>query len=140
MLTKLEILEETIAYYSEDVSRRAIYTEVITDGDEDYEEPQCYYESPDGKHCAAGRMMTEEFLNSKYLIEGTSITSLIDASSIPVFKPEYQGHNNKFYTELQRLHDADHNWDSNGLTELGRQKVESIKEEFINVEETNTNQ
>jgi microsomal dipeptidase-like Zn-dependent dipeptidase len=141
MKSKLEILEETVAYYSEDVSRRAMYTEIIDQEDgEDIEDTQCYYKSPDGKHCAAGRMMTEEFLNSKYLSEGDSILSLLNRSSIPVFKPEYQGHDNFFYAALQRLHDSDANWDKNGLTEQGEEVVESIKRQYINVKETNTNQ
>ena len=52
---KLEILEETIAYYSEDPNRRSI----SEDGD------GCYYLHPEnGNRCAVGRCLTRPLVDN----------------------------------------------------------------------------
>lgn len=51
-MTNLELIEETIQYYSENTTRRGF----------DDQKQMCVYKSPDNKHCAIGRMLDEEVL------------------------------------------------------------------------------
>jgi hypothetical protein len=115
----LEILEETVQYYSEDVSRRSVCLE--TD--------RCRYNGPDGKLCAAARMMTKEALHLKN-IENYSMTCLIDTYGIEILKPEYVVLDTEFYDSIQKLHDDIVNWDENGLTVTGEAAVANIKAEY----------
>ncbi len=97
-MTKIEIIEETVAFYTEDPSRIAL------------ENRRCKYLTSDGRKCAFGRCMTDEALEEygefgqivtileENLPEGTTLDSLL--------KPEYQGHDALFWRDLQSLHDT----------------------------------
>ena len=113
-MTKLEILEETVAYYSEDISRRG-YNEF---------ENMCEYLTPDCKMCAVGRCLE----NPGELPNGGINSSRL--WTIAKFKPEYDGHDPYFWGALQSLHDDLRYWDENGLTSLGEEKVNKLREEF----------
>jgi hypothetical protein len=105
--TELETLEETIQFYSEDTSRRSIIGS------------SCRYNGPDGKHCAAGRLMTKEGLALED-IEGKSIKANILKHGRNILKPEYREHNLDFLQDIQNLHDDDNYWDIKGLTKQGK--------------------
>jgi hypothetical protein len=119
--TKLEILEETVAYYSENTTRRSVF---INDAGDEF----CRYVH-EGKYCAVGRCFTDEVKADPdaFFVEGVSAHRLIvDVGERTLFKPEYRGHNIAFWERLQSLHDGDVFWDENGLTALGRDQYELL--------------
>lgn len=130
-MTKIEIIEETIKFYSEDPSRRAVKTR------KDGSSYACVYVY--GKRrCALSRCMSPEFLEkygeiindkgsigeglSKYLSEELHID--LDEALLP----KYRGHSEDFWSDIQAMHDISENWDKNGLTDRGRTFVTNIKQ------------
>lgn len=121
-LTKLEILNETISFYSEDTNRRAIDINGT-----------CMYNTIDNKHCAVGRCLTED-IQSKGIdfIYNTSGVYKLNEEFIldNILQPQYKGHESSFWSKLQNLHDEPKHWNENGLTSSGKIFVERIKKEF----------
>lgn len=116
---RLEFLNETVAYYSEDVTRRS---KSMT---------YCYYDGKNaggctGEGCAIGRKLTPEkraYLDKEY--PNQSVSSVIDEL------PEYmQDMGVSFLRDIQGLHDNDSFWSEKGLTEGGKLLVESIKKKY----------
>lgn len=129
--TKLEIIEETVAYYSEDVFRRGLDTR------------GCVYESVEGKHCAVGRCL----INPKKLqdavqddeYESGSICDIYrqyDGYFQELFKEEYRGHSFIFWKKLQQIHDDSWGeyWTEEGITEKGIEAVNKLKEKYSDKE------
>lgn len=116
-MTKHQIIDETVAYYSEDIGRRAVN-----------EVGGCvYFHGKTGNMCAVGRCANEP----KYLNPDLFFTSLSDTlSDEEIFKTEYQGHEPEFWAELQKLHDNKRYWNDGGLTEYGQKTVQRLKERF----------
>lgn len=118
MKTKLEIINETAAYYSEDPSRRA-----ISNGN-------CVYFDPDtGNMCAVGRCLNKpsDFKNNK----GRSC-SLINSEGYGIFKEDYKIMDSIFWHSLQNFHDSKRNWDEKGLTPFGKQHLEFLRHTYAN--------
>lgn len=111
MKTKLEILEETVAFYSEDTSRRA-----IMDG-------TCRYLTDDGKRCAYGRCLIPEKYTPKW--ENKSCYAIHNDENL---QEEYRGHSISFWEHIQSLHDNLNYWNNEGLTKSGVYRVHEIKE------------
>ena len=123
-MTELELLEDTIKYYSENTERRCS------------SEDGCYY-SPitigkegisDG--CAIGRHLDKEFALQIDKDDELNIKSLM--------KSKFIGNEDKFpdwmikmkldfLVSLQNLHDDNLYWDKNGLTQEGFEYVKEIK-------------
>lgn len=120
MKTKIEIIKETVEYYSADVSRRSIFvTELGL--------YKCMYNSPDGKQCAFARCA--EPIDSKY--ESYSSDKLLLEAGIKILKPEYRHIVNKsFWHALQRLHDKHSHWGDRGLTEAGKTYVKKLMDKY----------
>lgn len=124
-LSKLEILNETVQFYSEDVSRRSKYLGA------------CVYNGDNGSHCAVGRCFTPSLkAEGKKLAKNQEcdIENFLEARNLDsidsVLDEKYHGHNLQFWTELQRLHDLDIHWTDKGLSEMGEYRVNDIKEKF----------
>lgn len=123
MKTKLEIIEETVKYYSEDTSRRA-----VTRG-------KCKYFA-DGRMCAVGRCLVDaqEFQNALkgVRIKKTGIKVLGTSARFSEndLKEEYRGHEDDFWDELQRLHDNPGMWIINGLSQGGFHFVTKLKAKY----------
>ena len=120
MKTKLQILQETADYYSADPSKRA-----TGDGN-------CYYFSPNEQKCAIGRLSKipkklEEISQACYTIEDLLPAKFSDKQ---IFKKDYQGHEVKFWMELQNFHDYDKFWTKTGLSAEGRRKLQSLKNKY----------
>ena len=112
MKSKIEIIEETVAYYSEDTTRRG------------YEYGECLYMTEGGKKCAVGRCMNDYALGK---LKGV-VEAVDDLENFQVLlKPEYRGHSIRFWGALQGLHDANKNWNVFGLTSVGKVEVEELK-------------
>lgn len=125
-LSKREILNEMIAYYSEDTSRRS---NGVQGG--------CVYNNSVGDHCAVGRCFKPEYKDQGTDLIGNEETSVEDLVEIhelnsidDLLDPVYQGHELQFWKDLQILHDFDRYWDENGLSELGIERVKIIRENF----------
>jgi hypothetical protein len=117
MKTKLEIIDETVKYYSTDTSRRGIQkTKIGTNS--------CTYLTEDGKMCAVGRCMIKPTID----LEGAADDVLAD--SFHLLKPEYRIEDLNFWIDLQRLHDDCYFWNENGLTKEGLNQVKRLKEEY----------
>lgn len=118
-LTKRQIIDETVKFYSEDPSRRAFYFE----GNE-----YCVYQTKDGKNCAVGRCMIpdskiQRWNNEYEMTTTTQIPADLIKNLEDILKPEYRGHNSHFWFELQKLHDTSRHWDDDGLTLDGKDYV-----------------
>lgn len=122
-MTKLEILEETVAFYSEDVDRRA-----YTEGE------GCVYNTEDGKHCAVGRCLLPKLKELGTGFVGnfsTAVSELADRRDITnldsLLQEKYRGHNIEFWTDLQILHDSNSYWNEFGLSKEGQHYYEDLK-------------
>ena len=143
-LNKREILQETVEYYSKNTKRRA----VSSNG--------CVYNANIyglEKHCAVGRCFTDKFKDMGEDLPGNSDTGVTDIAGVVLWpdsttpaksegnqcldfmlQEKYQGHSIKFWMKLQMLHDQGGNWDSKGLTDLGKRSVETINEKILDGE------
>jgi hypothetical protein len=119
-LSKLEIIEETIKFYSEDINRRALVGDL------------CAYNTEDGKHCAVGRCFTEDVKKQGINFEFNTGRGVESFDFQSLLQEQYKGHETYFWRQLQQLHDSIGSvyWDENGITESGKQKAERIKEHF----------
>ena len=104
-LSKLEIIEKTVAYYSEDTSRRAIN-----------EMDQCEYLMPDGRMCGVGRCLQNPGALAGNDLYDAAISGVFELAE---FMPQYGGHNVTFWSDIQDMHDCIDNWDDNGITREG---------------------
>lgn len=117
-MTKLEIIDETVAYYS-DPSKRA-YDDAVG---------HCRYFF-DGKMCAVGRCLIDPH-NRLDSVGGSQFTE-------DDLKPEYRGHNiseniwgiDSFWACLQEFHDKEDHFDENGISDLGYLYIENMKKEW----------
>lgn len=115
-LTALEIIDETVAFYSADVTRRS-----KKDG-------YCVYAGKDGTKCAYSRCWREGVWKAEYEDRNPKHEKMPLPDEL--VEERYKGHSAMFWKKLQRLHDNDYHWDQTGLTEKGKEYVEIIKNEF----------
>jgi len=143
-MTKLEIIEETVDFYSQDTNRRASKSNGLSGF-------ICSYENEFGNKCALGRCFDTE--NSNYSIiryyegnisslieflitkEGEVIEKIKDENIIyqeleNVLLPLYRGHELIFWKDLQNLHDTEAFWLKKGLTEKGLIYVQDLKQKY----------
>lgn len=112
MATEAAVLADTVQYYGEDTSRRAIKAGEA-----------CYCVLIDKGHyaCSVGR----------YMIAPEDRPNSIPVETIPyldeLLKPEYRGLRMEFWEMLQELHDTDEYWDDDGLTAAGEQARSDIE-------------
>lgn len=131
-MTKEEILDETIAFYSEDTKRRALKP----DG-------KCAYNTEDGRHCAVGRCLKPSLLEQGTKLDGNGdgVYRLVQKqNNIPIgelitgmdnlLDDRYHGHSIAFWRELQEIHDRRQNWSESGLTEVGLKSVKYLREKI----------
>lgn len=107
------VLDETVNFYKEDLSRRATFFDKII------EETSCLYKTPDGRMCAVGRCLNQDVMNYEKYNQETSVDSLIEDLTDKVFREEYQGFDTNFWQDLQNLHDLDNNWNKDQLSDRG---------------------
>jgi len=121
---KLKLLEETVAYYEQDPSRRAIYDDV-----------ECAYrmKCEDGtvKKCAVGRLIPDHRYDSS--IEGYTVEELYNEEEMlhKVLPKKYSKLGYKFLNSLQKLHDFDNYWTGSFAAEKRLGKVEVIKNSIL---------
>src|ERR1700751_3287980 len=117
----LEIIEETVKYYNEDPSRRAVSP---------FDGLRCEYIIPEsGNRCAVGRYMINPYKFIGKLDGGVSDLITISDESLTQedLVEEVRGHCWDFWGDLQGLHDRSLYWGSKGLTEIGTERFEQLK-------------
>lgn len=115
-------LEDTIKFYSEDTSRRAVREKGSV--------PKCVYRlNQEGliKKCAIGRHIRDEDYNPEIESPSGILTNLLAQEVLPIRVSQL---GLEFLQNIQRLHDEDENWNESGISELGHQTVKEIKDWF----------
>lgn len=108
--TRQELLNNTVTYYSEDpVGRRAL---TATGG--------CAYLTKCGKMCAIGRE----------LLKPSSLSNIAISDNIDYIPKRLQKMGEWFLDSIQTLHDTNSYWDTNGLTNQGKEHVAFICKEY----------
>ncbi len=110
--TKREIIEETVAAYN--YNSRAISNM-----------GHCVIQTNDGRKCAVGRCMTDAAALA--LINTTGPEHDFDE----YLKPEYHGHNWKFWRDLQTLHDDPIHWLPTGISGSGEEFVNALNKKWL---------
>lgn len=128
-LTMVEIIEETVKFYGDDTMRRSFRgkSDKVGDG-------VCAYNGINDTHCGVGRCLTQAAL-TRDLDEGNSssvggVWSNIEALDLDL-QPQYRGHTMVFWEAVQRLHDEDAYWNSDGITEIGQRKALGLMSRFM---------
>jgi hypothetical protein len=117
----IEILEETVNFYSEDPKKRSAGR----------------YNSSDSNHCAVGRCLLSELKQKGEGLEGNTndLLTLIcenDLNSLDeALLPEYRGHSLLFWQDLQNLHDLDVCWTDDFISEKGKRQVEIMNQRIL---------
>jgi len=120
--SKIAIIEETVAYYSADpVGRRGI-------NPDKQKGVYCQYKTADGKMCAAGRCMVDP--QQDWVGPVTNIWVGNSGTIVPVWKPEYEGHDIAFWRDLQRLHDNGDYWTKTEMHENGKIYADKLLEKY----------
>jgi hypothetical protein len=130
-MTELELLEDTIKYYSENPERRCVST------------VSCYYspitanKESISEGCAIGRHLDKDFALQidKDDADFDGDSGIIQVLSVMLEKEENKSKfpdwmlkmSPSFLSEIQGLHDANSHWDKNGLTQEGLEYVKEIK-------------
>lgn len=124
---QLEILEDTVKYYSEDTNRRCMHVDTET----------CYY-APEslGKQeisngCAVGRLLSPELRKQIDEYGPISIDTVMRDEDIEL-PLEVRELTADFLMKLQDLHDKQLHWNKEGLTQEGLDKVQEIKDFITN--------
>jgi len=112
-LTALEIIEETIEFYSADITRRSI------------KDNKCAYAGDRGTKCAYSRCWKEGVWKEEY--EGSNPFNNKMPRPDELVEERYKGHSAAFWFDLQRLHDDAMFWNQTGLTDAGKKYVEKLK-------------
>lgn len=130
-MTKTEIILETVKYYNK--HNRGI-------------EPKhrnCVYYSPENKNmCAVGRCLTDatvfdDFIRANSSYGGSSISEL-KCELDEFLKPEYRGHSNEFWEDIQRFHDNYDCWSKkllfkgNKLNKEGKNRLNALLDKYKN--------
>lgn len=120
-MTYLDVLDETIKFYSVDpLNRRSV--------DANY--GNCYY-SYEGKNCAFGRYIdnVNSFIRKHPNYNHETARSIINTFGIDVMKKKVRHLTDiHFWCKLQILHDEKTHWSKNGLNDDGIEYMNEIKE------------
>lgn len=121
---QLALLNETVAYYSEDTNRRCSKDKLCA------YDPATAGKEGISEGCAIGRLLSPQLkkeLDKKY-------TSASKPSGVPSIFEELpksiQYYGKEFLTRLQSLHDQSIYWDHNALSVAGKREIESFKKCF----------
>lgn len=123
MKTKLEIIQETKAAYS-NPSNRAL------------EGGLCVYSAKDGRKCAIGRCLInpeQDLIGAlEGFVVGDSYSWFIGktAWSDDLLKEEYRGHKPAFWQDLQSWHDNPDNFTDTGISEDGEKVLNCLIEQW----------
>jgi len=120
----IQILDETIQYYSEDpIGRRAFH-------EPRPKQIQCVYQTPDGKKCAIGRLLAPSDLENlkKKNILFQAIENVYEEIKTPII----QQFPIEFWEKLQAFHDGDIYWDltKNTISKEGEKFTQRLRNQI----------
>ncbi len=121
---KLKLLKETVLYYTENTLRRCV-KDSATFG------VICYYNGAsnklvESKGCAIGRLLPTELtekLDKEFEFDYLNSGVFNIINRLPI---EVQGYGCEFLTHLQKLHDTNKCWNSEGLSEVGKKSMNDL--------------
>jgi hypothetical protein len=111
MLTKIQIIDKTVEFYSNNPRSLSINSS------------QCLYNGPNGEKCAFSRCCTED----SSFNEGESSNLQDGANLLPQYS--HIPYHDQFWMDLQEFHDTEANWDK-GLTDTGLNRLNKLKEKY----------
>lgn len=126
--TKIEIINETIEFYSENpkLKRAIVISESRSlNNNFDFGSINYQYKTSEGKACAVGRCLIESAPFTEL-----NKTGFVNLRVLNYLKSDYEGHNLKFWKDLQELHDDGSNWDDSGLTPQGKNTADLLKKYY----------
>lgn len=119
-MTKLEIINETVEYYT--VNPRSVAS------------GQCVYNGPNDTHCAVGRCFRNSIkeLGTDFQGNYDGVESLhSDYNGLDkLLEEKYQDHSVDFWGDVQHLHDSEHHWKDGQLSLRGREYVDELRERY----------
>ena len=125
--TAIQVIEATVNYYSEDVSRRSLSPTEKGFGDK----PACLYKGPNGKLCAFARYVKPEFRHLLVEEENADAQFAESEKGYDLLLPSVSHlHNANFWSAIQTLHDYSSYWHDKGLTTEGLAYVGSMKDRY----------
>lgn len=131
MKSKIDIINETYKYYTEDTDKRGLDAE-----------NNCVYKNFQGKMCAVGRCINWEkyYLTTfKHVGDVFDLADLLDLTDDLNNKTidacllkEYHGHSVKFWQDLQDWHDTNYHWDikNKTITEKGKNQYQILLDKY----------
>lgn len=119
--TKVEILQETADFYSEETNRRSQDAS-----------GSCIYIAKNGNKCAFSRCCKEDGKTIKFLEEYNEDSNVIDLEGTAgldnLLKSEYHGHCVEFWQQVQSFHDDSYNFTApKGLSVVGEALLSSMQ-------------
>ena len=141
-MSNLDIVLDTINFYGEDLSRRAVYRKGNSSPD------LCQFQTADGRRCAIGRLLPHIDFIGEALNNGSaySLSSDLKAHDFEV-EGDWIKARQSFLSALQGLHDSSTYWTEGGLSEEGKRQAlarfdhfrgDLSKEEFETLEKALT--
>lgn len=127
-LTKVQIINQTVKFYSADPSRRSVDKLGV-----------CSFNGHNGKeetHCAVGRCLLNKYKRQGVTMPANDSTadglaSVYGYESLDeLLLKKYRGHSLDFWSDLQLLHDKKEYWNSKGLTTKGKKFKAKLIEAF----------
>lgn len=125
----LNLIEETVKFYTVEGNDRAIISEPGSSG--------CYYYYKDKnqkeKFCAVGRCLLNPSEIQKKADEGIDVSDqdfmevYNNLGKDSIFKDQYKGFMPSLWTDLQILHDRGDYWEEGSLSEEGEKELLKIK-------------
>lgn len=122
-MNKLKILEETVDYYK-------IHPRGLNDSGE-----CCYYDKNTGNRCAIGRLLTIEQAKDVPSNGSIDVDDMVHDYLVSCNPTLFNGENIRFLSDLQRFHDNETLWDSDGagnnkLTQSGEKEYLKLKRRY----------
>ena len=116
-MTQLELLEDTVKYYSEDVTRRNLSSTGV-----------CKYfpQHANTQGCAIGRLISRTLCKGLDEQYSTILADVFDELPLNVKK-----YGSGFLEQLQILHDTRYYWGEDGMTEDGKEFADRFRRQVI---------
>lgn len=125
-LSKEEILTSLVSFYSADPIRHRCQDDA----------GNAVYNGRNGKHCAIGQCLLEDYQKQGRGLHGNSGTfdELMayqhETNFDDMLQEKYRGHEIDFWEHVQHLHDRDFHWTETGISEDGQIKIKQINNLF----------
>lgn len=125
-MTEIEVIDFTVEHFQNNPRSLGSYKNIVTG----LEISGCVYNGENGEHCAFALFCE----NPKDLIEGRRASMLLIDETARL-KPEVSHIRDKFWSDLQGLHDSDEYWSGvkgqvQSLSLMGENKVKDMKKMY----------